>query len=179
MKHQLSLDVPDTNNIKVFRLSDTSIYSEDLPVKCGYIQITSPGYSSPVNIETLPYFNLVLNACSLGIYQGGCGEDSPPLSDGIYTLRYSVSPNEKVYVEYNYLRITQTLNEYYRALSNLEMSSCEPTPDIKAKLKDLRLIRSFLDAAKAKVEYSNNPYQGIEIFEYAKKLLRKYLNGCY
>lgn len=178
MKHQLSLEVPDSNNIKILRLSDTSIYAEELPVKCGYLQITSPGFTAPVQIETSPYFNLVLNACTLGIYQGGCGESSPALPDGIYTIRYAVSPTEKVFVEYNYLRITRVLNDYFKALSVLEISACEPSADIKAKLKELRLIRSLLEAAKVKVEYSNNPHQGMEIFSYAKRRLSKYLEDC-
>jgi len=31
-KHQLSLEVLDTNNTKVFRVADTSLYNADLPV---------------------------------------------------------------------------------------------------------------------------------------------------
>ena len=178
MKHQLSLEVPDTNNIKVLRIFDTSTYIEELNVKCGILKITTPGFKVPVQIETLPYFNLVLNACTLGIYNGGCGENSPPIPDGIYKIQYSVSPNDKVYVEYNHLRITNTLNRYFNALCDLEIAACEPSADVKSSLKELRLIKSLLDAAKVKVEYCNSPIQGMQLFSYALKKLEKYSGGC-
>jgi hypothetical protein len=112
LRHQLSLEIPDTNNVKIFRVADTSIYTEALQVKCGVLHITSPGFTTPVEIEVLPNFNLVLNACTLGIVNTGCDADSPALPDGIFHVRYSVSPNDKVYVEYNFLRVTQTVNIY-------------------------------------------------------------------
>lgn len=66
-KHQLSLEVPETNNCKVFRILDTSIYTEDLAITCGKLEITSPGFNEPIIIDALPRFNLILNACTLGI----------------------------------------------------------------------------------------------------------------
>jgi hypothetical protein len=178
MKHQLSLEIPDTNNTQIFRLFDTSTYATDLKTTCGMIQITAPGFTVPVQIETLPYFNLVLNACTLGIYQGGCSEYMPDLPDGIYKVAYSVSPNDQVFVEYQYLRITHLLNEYFEQLCKLEIAGCEPTAEVKAKLRELRFIRSLLDAAKVKVEYCNAPTQGIEMFQYAQKRLHKFSGGC-
>ncbi len=174
MKHQLSLEVPDTNNVKILRVFDTSSYAEDIVVKCGILQITTPGFKVSVQIETQPYYNLVLNACTLGIYNGGCSEDTPILPDGIYRIQYSVSPNDKVYVEYNHLRVTNTLNRYFNELCNLEMAACEPSSDVKSNLKELRLIKSLIDAAKVKVEYCNSPLQGMQLFNYALKRLEKY-----
>jgi len=172
-KHQLSLELPDTNNVNVLRVLDTSLYAEDLGTSCGLLQITSPGYNTPVSIEVLPQFNLVLNGCTLGIQASGCGEQCYAIPDGIYRIRYSVAPNDKVFVEYNYLRITQTLNKYFSILAEVEMAACEPESEIKDLLKELRMIKSFLDAAKAKVEYANQPEKGMELLYYAhKRLLR-------
>lgn len=176
-KHQLSLELPESNNIKVLRLFDTSIYNPDLKVDCGYINITSPGYSLPRSIEVLPNFNLVLNACTLGLQRQGCGERSEPLPDGIYRIRYHVSPNDKVYVEYYHLRQTQTINRWYNMLAELEMAACEPDEDVKEQLKEMQLIKGFLDAAKAKVEYVHDPEAGMELFMYAKKKLDKFIQG--
>lgn len=170
-KHILSLEIPDTNNINVLRVFDTSLYAEDLGTNCGLLRITSPGFVLPVSIEVLPQFNLVLNACTLGIQSSGCGDTCHPIPDGIYKVNYSVSPNDKVFVEYNYLRLTQTMNKYYNLLSTLEMAACEPDADVKEQLKELRLIKSFLEAAKAKVEYAHNLEQGMELLIYAQKRL--------
>jgi len=170
-KHQLSLELPDTNNIHVLRVFDTSLYSEDLGTNCGLLQITAPGFVSPVSIEVLPAFNLVLNACTLGIQTIDCGNNVYPIPDGIYGIRYSIAPNDKVFVEYNYLRLTQTMNKYYNMLADVELAACEPDADVKELLKELRLIKSFLDAAKVKIEYANRLEQGMELLVYAQKRL--------
>ena len=177
-KHQLSLELPDTNNIKVLRLFDTSLYAEDLAIDCGTLRITSPGFNLPVAIDILKGFNIVLNACSLGLQRTNCQEASQPLPDGIYVINYSVAPNTSVFVEYNHLRTTQTTNKYFNLLCNLEMSGCEPGADVKEKLEELRLIKSFIDAAKAKVEYAHEPQAGMELLIYAQKRLNKYATAC-
>ena len=177
-KHQLSLEVPDTNNCSVFRIFDTSLYSSLLDITCGNLQITSPGFNEPVSIEVLPHFNLILNGCTLGIQTAGCGSVSEVLPDGIYNIKYSVSPNDEVYVEYNYLRICQTLNKYFNELCKLELAACEPEADVKAQLNELRLIKSFLDAAKVKVEYCENPQEGMDLFIYAQARLQKLGEFC-
>lgn len=177
-KHQLSLEVPDTNNCAVFRVLDTSLYSELLEVTCGTLEITSPGFNEPVSIEVLPNFNLILNACTLGIQSAGCGTTSELIPDGIYKIKYSVSPNDKVFVEYQYLRVCQTVNRYMSQLCKLELAACEPQADVKADLNELRLIKSFIDAAKVKVEYCENPQQGMELLLYAQKRLQKFMGDC-
>jgi hypothetical protein len=177
LKHQLSLEVPDTNNTKVFRVTDTSIYTDSLEIKCPTLQITSPGFKNPVTIDVIAEFNLVLNACTLGITTGDCS-NSPSIPDGIYYLKYSVSPNDKVYVEYYHLRVTQTLNIYYNALCDVELSACEPDDVTKARLEELRLIRSYIDAAKIKVEEAHELSKGMQLLLYAKKLLTKYVKDC-
>jgi hypothetical protein len=176
-KHQLSLELPDTNNIKVLRIFDTSIYADGIGKDCGILSITSPGFNLPVNIEILPGFNSTLTACTLGLQKIGCSEAVQPLPDGIYVIRYSVSPNTSVFVEYHHLRVTQTVNRYYNLLCELEMAACEPDADVKEKLAELRLIKSFIDAAKAKVEYCHDPEAGMELLLYAKKRLDKITNN--
>jgi hypothetical protein len=177
-KHQLSLEVPDTNNCSVFRVIDTSIYSENVPVTCSKLEITSPGFNEPVTIEVIKGFNLILNGCTLGIQSGGCGQVSENLPDGIYTIRYSVSPNDKVYVEYHYLRVCMITNKYFHELCKLELAACEPEADIKEQLAELRLIKSYIDAAKAKVEQCNDLHEGMDLLMYAQSRLQKLGGHC-
>lgn len=171
--HQLFLDIPHTNNPRIFRIFDTSIYTTLLPITCGLLQITVPGFNTPKNIDVLPNFNLILSACSLGLQTQNCGDVSNELPDGIYFIKYSVSPNDKVFVEYSHLRVTQFINAYNQKLADLEMAGCDPTADIKIKLNELRLIKSFIDAAKVKVEYSHEYEDGMELLRYAQKRLSK------
>lgn len=186
IRHQLALDIPDTNNPSVFRVIDASIYGEGLEVKCATLEITSPGFSSPVQIDVTTYasntvasFNLVLNACSLGlITNGNCMENAPALPDGIFKVKYSVSPNDSVYVEYYHFRMTQTYNRYNEQLCMLELAPCEPSVETRARLNELRTIKSFMEAAKIKAEQCHDPEMAMQLMLYAKTRLDKYIGGC-
>lgn len=185
VQHQLALDIPDTNNVSVFRVGDASIYGDGLEVKCATLQITSPGFTTPAEIDVTTYasngvasFNLVLNACTLGFAVTGCQEIAPALPDGIYKIKYSVSPNDKVYVEYYHLRTTQTYNVYNQQLCKLELATCEPAVEVRARLSELRLIKSYIEAAKIKAEDCHDPNLAMELLLYAKKRLDKYIGGC-
>lgn len=176
-KHQLSLDVPETNNCGILRVVDTSVYDEHVPVTCGLLEITPPGFNEPVRINVDPGFSLIITACDLELQITGCGETLQTLPDGVYDIKYSVSPNDKVYVEYHYLRICQINATYFNDLCRLEMAACEPQPDVKAALTELRMIRNFIDAAKAKVEYCDDVDAGMELYKYAKCRLDKFNGG--
>lgn len=185
-KHQLSLDIPDTNNCQIFRVKDTSIYADLLSVTCPRLEITPPGFNEPsvIDIQITPTtdisFDFILNGCTLGLQSSGCGEESVLLPDGVYFVKYSVSPNDKVFVEYKHLRVCQILNKYFNELCKLELAACEPDVTVKEQLKELRLIKSFIDAAKAKVEYCHDVDKGNELLVYANKRLEKYMSndGC-
>jgi hypothetical protein len=133
---------------------------------------------SPVVLEedvVYKGFVLSLTACDLGLQIDDCNVTPMSLEDGIYIIKYSVSPNEYVYAEYNHLRITSAmikLNEFY---CDIEVSACEPSAKTKEKLLKANLIESYLKAAKAKVEYCHEPQKGIEIYRYAIKMINKLL----
>lgn len=178
MKHILSLEVPDTANSQIFRIIDTSQYASDLAVVYPLLTITSPGFTAPVVIEPIEDFNLVLNSCSLGVQLTNCEEILAPLADGLYHIRYAVSPHDSVYVEYKHLRVVCILNKYYHALSQIEIEGCSPDECTRQQLKELRLIKSFIDAAKAKVEYSHKCEEGLELLSCAQKKLKAYDEFC-
>lgn len=172
-QHVLSLEAPDTLNRCQLRLVDTSVYNTQVNVTCPDLQVTVPGFNIAVDIPVQPGFILNLTACDLKIQKNGCGTTFDNLPDGIYIIRYSVAPNKFVYVEYNYLRETNALNKVYKILCSLDVSHCEPPAKVKAKLEELNLIRMYLLAAKAKVEYCHKPKEGMDIFNYAVRLLDK------
>jgi len=180
--HVLSLEIPDTLNKCVLRIMDLSVYNSRIPIDCQKLHITVPGFSTAVEIINLPDvtdlapgFNINLTACNLGIQTVNCGQIFASIPDGVYVVRYSVSPNDIVYVEYNHLRITQALTKYQQVLCSLDVAGCDPPAQTKEKLKELRFIREMLDAAKAQVEFCHNPQRGLDIYSYALKRLNKLL----
>ena len=149
-QHVLSLEAPDTMNLCQLRLVDTSIYNTDVAVKCPILEVTLPGFTSPVQFgedKVSPGFILNLTACDLEVQTSGCGTEFSSLADGIYIIKWSVSPNDKVYVEYNHLRITKALKTYESILCDLDIGACDPDTILEKKLKDLHQIKMYLDAA--------------------------------
>lgn len=182
-QHVLSLEAPDTMNKCILRIVDTSVYNTDIPVTCPVLWITVPGFQYSVQftddntsanaIEITPGFIFNLTACDLEIQTSGCGTTYNDLPDGIYAIKYAVSPVELVYVEYNHLRITKALYKYQALLCELELAACEPQDNVKEKLEKLRMARMYLDAAKAQVEYCHHAKKGMELYNYALKLMDK------
>lgn len=176
-KHILSLEAPDTMNPCQLRLVDTSVYNTDIPVKCPLLEVTVPGFNYSVQFgepNLVAGFMLNLTACDLELQSEGCGTTQTTLPDGIYVFRYSVSPNDLIFVEYNYLRITQALSMYNSILCELDLGTCEPDKKMTDKLSKLHKAKQYLDAAKAAVEVCHEPAKGMELYRYALKLLGKF-----
>lgn len=178
--HVLSLEIPDILNKCIFRVYDTGIYDPMLPKDCPTLEITPPGFSSPAVITNLaPNFTANITACDMGIQTANCSNYNNDLSDGVYIVRWSLAPNATVYVEYNHLRITNALNKYQEALCCIQKNfGCAPSPEILKKVQQAQLIRTYLDAAKAEVEYCHHPKDGMSTYLYAMDQLKKLLCGC-
>jgi len=176
-QHILSLEAPDTMNPCQLWLADTSVYNPESPAVCQLLQITLPGFSQPVNFDDSEIdlgFNRQFTACDLEVQTTGCGTSFSNLPDGIYIIKWSVSPNDQVYVEYNHLRITRALIRYKSILCELDINTCAPDAELKKQMDQLTLIRQYLEAAKAKVEICHEPAKGMILFKYAIKLLDKF-----
>lgn len=174
-KHILGLDFPDTSCEHILKVVDSSLYSKLLNVDCERLDIIVPNLTHPVYIDVSKGFILNLSASDLGIIS----EDSDEvynLPDGIYKISYSVSPNDKTIVTYSILRVVSLLNKYYKELCKLNLEKCEQDVVILQRLKDLRFIKSLIDAAKSKVDYCKSPKQGLEMYNYAKDMLNNYIN---
>src|SRR5688572_30000362 len=122
--HVLSLEAPDTMNKCILRTVDTSVYNPQTNPVCPLLQVTVPGFKRPVQFDdSLIQTGFILNltACDLEIQTEQCGSKYADLPDGIYIIKYSVSPHDLVYVEYNHLRITSALYKYQSILCDLDV----------------------------------------------------------
>jgi hypothetical protein len=174
--HRLSLEILDTSNENTLTIIDSSTYLTGIAPTCPELLITAPGfqYSASVPAANLqPGFNNTLTACSLEIQTKACDSVFEVIPDGIYAIRYSVSPNEYVKVEYNHLRLTQIYNRWQKALCDLDLSDCLPEKNKKDKFAKLQEVDMYLKAAKAKVEVCNSSKKGMDLYNYAIKLLDK------
>jgi len=174
-RHILSLEIPLTTNEGIFRLDDTSIYATDIPVSCPNVQILPPGFGVPASIDPLQSgFRLILNSCTLGISPiGDCSQLLPNIPDGLYHIRYSVSPNDKVYVEYDHLRTVKAMNRYYALLCAVNLQCCLPSKETEETLRELDIIHNYILGAKVTVENCHNQEDGINLLRYANNLMDK------
>ena len=129
--HVLSLEVPTVMNSCIMKLFDTSVYTPLLPVTCPTLNITVPGFGYSVQIDTTENFAETITACDLQLQTVDCGTINYDIPDGIYIIKYSVSPNDQVYVEYNHMRITQALIKYNKVLCDVDAAACDPPAAIK------------------------------------------------
>jgi hypothetical protein len=171
--HVLSLEVPTVMNPCILTIMDTSVYTDLIPVTCEQLNITVPGFQHSVQLDVNAGFIENITACDLNLQTSNCGTEYVDIPDGIYIIKYSVSPNDVVYVEYNHMRITKALNRYYNILCRLDVADCDPPFKIKQKLEELNLIKMYLEAAKSKVEFCHEPQKGMSLYNYAWKLLNK------
>lgn len=173
-KNVLSLNLPDLLNTCIMRIEDTSLYNPLVPVSCSVLQITPPGFNLPIQITNrAPGFIANISACDLGIQQSNCDNWNNALVDGLYIVNWSISPNTVVFVEYNHLRIANIMNIYMKVLCQLDISNCLPTIEVQEKIKELQLIKTLIDAAKANVEIAGKPQAGMAIYNYARQQLNK------
>lgn len=175
MNHKLALEVPETLNTKILRVEDYSNYSNDIPVKCQKLEVTPPGFFDPVVFTDLEIgFNKNITACDLGLQKYDCDTNPLSLPDGVYILRYSVSPNSQVNVEYNYLKISSIMQQYRNVLCSIDLCGNEPDDETEEKLRLIGKIRSYIEAAKVKVETCHDVKKGMILYDYAKTLLEKF-----
>jgi hypothetical protein len=171
--HILSLEVPTVLNTCIMSVLDTSVYTQLIPVTCPTLNVTVPGFKFSTQLTIVPGANTILTACDLQLQTQNCGTTLADLPDGVYVIKYSVSPNDLVFVEYNHLRISKALNIYNNILCKLDLAACEPSASIQKKLEILKTAKMYLDAAKAKVEFCHEPSNGMSLYNYALKIMRK------
>lgn len=167
-KHLLSLAILPVTNEGIFAIKDTSVYTSLLGISCPQLQVLAPGYTYPSAIPVSANFNTAFNACTLGMLtSGSCVDSCPVLPDGIYWLRYSVSPADQVYVEYNYLRTVQAINRLNSILCKIADTPCLPGTEQQYDIEQCGLIREYLISAKTLVEDVNRPADGINMYHFA------------
>jgi hypothetical protein len=94
---KLDFFLPETHSSKLLAVSDYSIYPEGYTVTLPYLEITPPGWDK-VLFTFVARGTQVYDSNTLGI-TNGC--EPIPLPDGIYTIKYSINPSYKYFVEKN------------------------------------------------------------------------------
>lgn len=172
MATTLDILVIPTYNTLTLGVADASVY--DSTPSAPTMTITVPGFgdvSIPFNIND---FN-VYNSAILGITQ--FGEPLLPLPDGVYTLKYTITPENEFFVVKNIMRIDQLQEKFDSAFMKLDMMQCDLAIKTQQKV-DLTSINFFIQGSIAAanncaVDTSN------KLYNQASKMLNNFMkNGC-
>lgn len=159
---------------KVIKLIDTSSYNTDIPVENGVLEVTPPGFSCPVTFTVDQGFSIVINSGTLHIAPAVTQEDLIDLSDGVYHYKYSIKPNDKVFVEYSAMRNCALLQKYYYRICTLFSDRDRITrKEFEETRRHLIWIKELIDASKYKVEECGDEVAGIDMYNEANRLLDK------
>jgi hypothetical protein len=147
MSNNLRLDilVLDTHNPKTLGIGDISFYPQGLPIINPSIQITPPSF----NRITLPYTAKNLTIYDSNILGITCGDssidcDSIDLPDGIWQIKYTITPATERYVSKSFLRTEKIQQEWGEAFLSTDIN--------KGSSKSKELKKAELDDAWALIQ---------------------------
>lgn len=100
MKPNLDLLVVDTHSQYTLGLADISSYSEGFSIINPTIEIEPPGFNRVVQ----PFSSKSISLYTSDILGLTCGEGISPLNDGVWQVKYSISPAHEYFVEKSFLR---------------------------------------------------------------------------
>lgn len=149
----LSLNIMPINtySTKTLGLVDISVYDPVTPSN-ETLEITPANYPKKA-ISVTHGQAWVFTANDLGI---DCDSDCLDLPDGMYTVKYSISPNETNYIECCFIRVELLKCKYQKAFLKIEQDCrCSPHSQIKKELWDIEmLIEGAVASANSKDDVS-------------------------
>jgi hypothetical protein len=174
---KLDILVIPTYSTKTLGIADASIYPDDPPVVTSpTIEITIPGFARIVLPFSVNNFT-VYSSSTLGLTE--VGNDDLPLPDGVYHLKYSITPAYENYVEKSIIRVDRLQEKFDEAFMKTDMMECDRAIKTQAKV-DLSTIYFFIQGA---IAAANNCAidEANKLYLSADKMLTSFINnscGC-
>lgn len=175
MISRLNFGIIDTHDFKTLGIVDTSWYNPDIVVETPTIEILPPGYT----IAASPFFMIkalnVYNSNGLGITKASCEEELIDLPDGLWKVKYSICPNQELFIERFFLKTDKIQCKYEQAFLNLDLSY--PSTEVEQqKRKKLDEIEFYIKGAIA-ASNKQNAKLSSDLYKKADKMLNDYIKN--
>lgn len=167
MISRLSFDIIDTHDFKTIGIVDTSWYNPDITIESPTLEILPPGYVSAVSPYFLPKALNIFNSNAVGITKASCEEELVDLPDGIWKVKYSICPNDKLFIEKFFLKTDKLQCRYAQAFLTLDFNL---DFDDSLKKKKLEEIELFITGAIAAANDQNTKLAS-DLYQKASNLL--------
>ena len=154
---------------KYLMLYDLSVYNEDVPITNPIYKITLPNFNQYVEVNYIPGTLLNVNSNILKLTDTLDPNALTDIPSGLYLIRQSICPNDKLYYEHKYFNIVPNILE-------LAQLVCDRYDDKKA-LEDLFEIKMQLETAKMLAETCCKEKQAAALYNLAVRRLN-YVGMC-
>lgn len=171
----LDITLMDTYSLKTMGIADISMYPNGYNISNSTIEVTAPGFKK-VAIQFNPKSVNIINSNSINLTCSLSYEGLASLPDGIYTLRYSISPNQTNFVEKSFMRIEQLECKYATAFLYLDLDDTSFKETHKGKLKKLDLAKIFMKGSIAAVNECDH-LLGIKLYKKAQEIIEDIIDG--
>lgn len=98
-------------NLKFLSITDLSVYNPDVPVTSAMYRIFIAGFNQYVDVPYTPGSVTNINSNVLQMTSANKVGDLSVLPSGLWTIRQSVCPNDKLFYEYVFFNITPNLKK--------------------------------------------------------------------
>jgi len=171
----LDITLVPTYSLKTMSIADISIYPSGLNINNATLEITSPGLRK-VAISFIPKSVNTINSNTIQLTCVDSYSELASLPDGIYTLKYSIAPNQTYFIEKNFIRVDQLECKYANALLYLDLDESDFKEKHSIKLKKLKPVRILIDGSIAAMNECDGPL-AIKLYQKANELVEDLLNG--
>lgn len=172
---QVVLNITDleTNDQKTFAVLDISKYPTGFTPINPTMEITVPGFL-PKQFTFTPSSLQVYNSDVLGITCDTC--ELAILPDGIYKVKYTMTPAYQYFIEKSFLRTNQIYAKLDKLFLHLEFMQC----DLAIKEEEKRMLDSiefFIEGAKA-AAHNCLEKEALKLYKQANKMIEDYEKRC-
>jgi len=166
---KLDLVYMDTHRADSFAIADTSVYPTGFIKVNPTLEVTVPGFS-PKSITFTPSSIQVYNSNTLGITCDDCELSNLP--DGIYTVKYTLTPAYQYYVERSFMRTNMIYSKLDSYFLKLDFMQCDQALKESQK-KVLDTIEFFIEGAIAAADKCM-PGKAMDLYNTANDMLNKF-----
>ena len=177
--HIPEIFIQDTTDPRVLLVKDISVYDPNTAITIPSLKVYLPNNSVPYY---LPFSVGNLNYYTSVSFFGYCGTCLSILPDGIYSVTYSVSPNDILFQTQKFLRTVCTKNKLLAILGDL-YTGCEiknfsvcnfNMNSIDEQISYIQNLIFILDSAEADVKNLKNK-QALTKFNWVNAEINKYI----
>jgi hypothetical protein len=170
---KLEFLVIPTYNTLTLGVADASTYPA--PPTAPTIEFTIPGVLAPLSLPFVPNDFNIFNSTSLGLTV--VGADLRPLPDGVWIIKYSVSPAFTNNVTHTIMRTDQIQEKFDNAFMKLDMMEC----DLAIKTQSKVQLNSIYYLIQGSIAAANNSavVTANKLYAQADRLLNNFIrNNC-